>query len=274
MKTERTMPLSGRTETKFGFSPVRGQVKARAFTLIELLVVIAIIAILAAMLLPALGKVKTVSKGAQCSNTQKQIGVAMGVYRADFNDFIMPRIQAVSSAQEPGRLLWVGVLLPYLGACKEYQYGDPMAGACKTYCARYFSCPVMPGKPDGYANVHYGLNASLFGSSNLDTGNYGCKGLPVSKIKLPSKTLLTAETHVSCKGNNGLQHFEPGNRCFRHRKKNQTLMLDGHVEALGFEYLTWTKIGSVPVNYNGENIGKGSYAYTDKKFQCFRFLNK
>ena len=70
--------------------------RSRSFTLIELLVVISIIALLAALLLPALKGAKNAAKTAVCANNMRQLGVILTLYRDDNNNYSPPGIRNVT----------------------------------------------------------------------------------------------------------------------------------------------------------------------------------
>ena len=89
-------------------SVFRGKVKHSSFTLIELLVVIAIIAILAAILLPALNKARERGRAASCLSNLKQIGSSNGLYVNDYNGYLPCHNTAAS-----GGPFIVNLIFPY-----------------------------------------------------------------------------------------------------------------------------------------------------------------
>jgi prepilin-type N-terminal cleavage/methylation domain-containing protein len=102
---------------------LKSQPRPHFFTLIELLVVVSIIAILAAMLLPALNQAKTKAKGTVCLGQLKQISLGFQLYQADADGYF-PRYRRSDNAN----YTWMHTMSEYLGYLPYYRNtaGDPI----------------------------------------------------------------------------------------------------------------------------------------------------
>ncbi|HZM04915.1 MAG TPA: prepilin-type N-terminal cleavage/methylation domain-containing protein [Candidatus Saccharimonadales bacterium] len=154
---------------------------AQGFTLIELLVVIAIIAILAAMLLPALAKAKVQAQGTYCLNNEKQLTLAWTMYADDYKQILVPN---VGDGQ--------GVV--YYSETNDWVYGD--VGAINGQ-------PILPDQ----TNILY-LTSALLGMYVKSPGIYKCPGDPGNPVGKPRVRSVSMNDYMDGKGSGTAAGYE------------------------------------------------------------------
>ena len=155
----------------------------RGFTLLELLVVIAVIAILAALLLPALARGKATAERAVCQGNLRQIAMAMEMYAQDFERYptIMRHIVtgSISTGMKGSSVsLWNAYILPYLSSNRNVFYCPAFPAGFRwtlepSEAGYNFSTNIQGNRPFSYAANLTG--ASTFGGSGMGNGGLGRK---------------------------------------------------------------------------------------------------